>query len=165
MSPSKGSRASKRLHGGALETLPPPPVVVDLSEPESRMMSRRKSRRLSTGGASAAANLGADFIDLDAMGEMKANSDSGRKSKRLSGGSPGTAEAADIEFRMAMGAGEDYDGKHEIQWFVYFSSTAVSYQRQLELLYSGGCTVNAQRLACPGISSIGRYSQSLIRTI
>lgn len=124
MSPVKGSRASKRLHGGALEALPPPPVIVDLSEPEPRMMSRRKMRRLSTSGASAAANLQADFIDLDAMGEMQAISRSGRKSNGLSGGSSGTAEVADIEFRTE-GAGEDFNGKHETQWFI------VPCQRQL----------------------------------
>ena len=125
MSPGKGSRTSKRLHGGALEALPPPPVIVDLSEPESRMMSSRKMRRLCTSDASAAADLQADFIDLDAMGEMQATSHSGRNSKRLSGGLSGTAEVADIEFRTAMGAGEDYNGKHVTQWFM------VSHQRQL----------------------------------
>ena len=125
MSPGKGGRASKRRRGGALEALPPPPAIVDLSEPEPRMMSRRKMRRLSTSDASAAADLQADFIDLDAMGEMQATRHSGRKSKRLSGGSSGTAEVADIEFRTAMGAGGDYNGKHVTQWFM------VSYQRQL----------------------------------
>ena len=114
MSPHTGSRAKKRLHGGALEELAPPPVVVDLSESEPRAMSSRKLRRLNTSGTSAAASVQVEFIDLDACGEKQVNSQNGRKSKRLSGESSEMVEVAAIEFRKPIIAGEEYNGKHRI---------------------------------------------------